>query len=288
MTPSARPVAVADDTATLVSRLEAAAAETRARSLIMTHHAGLGHPGADLSSADILVTLYHGVLRVDPTTPDDPDRDRFVMSKGHGSASYYATLAQTGFFSEALLDEFMAPLSPLSGHPRNGSLPGIEASTGPLGHGLPLAVGMAIAGKLDRSQRLVYCLVGDGELQEGSNWEALMTAGHRGLDNLIVIVDRNRLQQGAETEETNRLEPLADKARAFRLAVAEVDGHDHLALLVCLRNIPLAAAKPTFIIAHTHKGNGVSFIRDRIEWHHRVPTEDELNRALEELGFEAG
>jgi transketolase len=142
---------------------------------------------------------------------------------------------------------------------------------------------MAIAAALDESPRRVFCLVGDGELQEGSNWEALMAGGHRGLERLTVIVDRNGLQQGAPTEETSRLEPLADKARAFGWAVAEVDGHDHSALLELFEQLPVEAGKPSFVIAHTHKGNPVSFMRDRVEWHHRVPTEDEVSRALEEL-----
>jgi transketolase len=160
----------------------------------------------------------------------------------------------------------------------------VEANTGPLGHGLPIAVGMAIAARLDGSPRRMFCLTGDGELQEGSNWEALMAAGHRGLDNLTLIVDRNGLQQGARTEDTNRLEPLADKARAFGWAVREVDGHDHTLLLELFESLPAERGKPTFVIAHTHKGSGVSFIADQVGWHHRVPTADETRAALEELG----
>jgi transketolase len=272
MTPSIGPAVSTDERAALLSTLNAAAAEIRTRSLTMVRQAGLGHPGGDLSATDILVTLYQAVLR-----------DRFVMSKGHSSAAFYATLAQAGFLDRERLGEFMAPLSLLNGHPKHAALPGIEASTGPLGHGLPLAVGMAIAAKLDRSRRLVWCLVGDGELQEGTNWEAMMVAGHRRLDNLTVIVDRNGLQQGAATEETTGLEPLVDKARAFRWAAAEVDGHDHGALLDCFRRVPIESGKPSFVVAHTHKGYGVSFIQDRVEWHHRVPTEEELARAIEEL-----
>jgi transketolase len=224
------------------------------------------------------------VADIDPNDPRRPDRERFVMSKGHSSASLYATLAACGFFDSSLLDRYMAPLSPLNGHPDAKRVPGVEANTGPLGHGLPIAVGTAIAGQMDASDRRTFCLVGDGELQEGSNWEAMMAAGHRGLDRLTVVVDRNGLQQGGTTEETSRLEPLADKARSFGWAVAEVDGHDHAALLDLFEGLPVETGRPSFVIAHTHKGYPVSFMRDRVEWHHRVPTAGEVQTALAELG----
>jgi len=255
----------------------------RRRNLPLIARAGLGHVGGDLSAADIVATLYLAVLDVDPANPDLPERDRFVMSKGHSSGVLYTTLAACGFFDPALLDTYMQPLSPLNGHPDRKKVSGVEANTGPLGHGFPIAVGMAIAARLDGSDRRTFCLVGDGELQEGSNWEALMAGGHRGLDRLTVIVDRNGLQQGAPTEETSRLEPLADKARAFGWAVAEVDGHDHRALLDLFEALPVATGLPSFVIAHTHKGNPVSFMRDRVEWHHKVPSADEVRAALEEL-----
>jgi len=255
----------------------------RRRNLTLIQSAGLGHVGGDLSAADILATLFLGVLELDPADPKLPERDRFVMSKGHSSGVLYTTLAACGFFDPALLDTYMQPLSPLNGHPDAKKVPGVEANTGPLGHGLPIAVGMAIAARLDGSPRRTFCLVGDGELQEGSNWEALMAAGHRGLDRLCAIVDRNGLQQGAPTEETSRLEPLADKARAFGWAVAEVDGHDHGALLDLFEGLPVEAGKPSFVIAHTHKGNPVSFMRDRVEWHHKVPSAEQVQAALEEL-----
>jgi transketolase len=255
----------------------------RRRNLKLIEAAGLGHVGGDLSATDIVATLYLAVLNFDPSNPKLPDRDRFVMSKGHSSGVLYTTLASCGFFDPALLDEYMKPLSPLNGHPDSKKVPGVEANTGPLGHGLPIAVGMAIAAALDGSQRPTFCLVGDGELQEGSNWEALMAGGHRGLERLTVIVDRNGLQQGAPTEETSRLEPLADKARAFRWAVREVDGHDHAALLDLFERLPVEAGRPSFVIAHTHKGNPVSFMRDRVEWHNKVPSADQVRAALEEL-----
>ena len=255
----------------------------RRRNLELIESAGIGHIGGDLSAADIVATLFLAVLNIDPGNPKWPERDRFVMSKGHSSGVLYTTLASVGFFDRALLDDYMKPLSPLNGHPDSKKVPGVEANTGPLGHGLPIAVGMAIAGMLDDSPRKTVCLVGDGELQEGSNWEALMVAGHRGLDRLTVIVDRNGLQQGAPTEETSRLEPLADKARAFGWAVAEVDGHDHGALLDLFEQLPVEPGKPGFVIARTHKGHPISFMADRVEWHHRVPSVEQLRAALEEL-----
>lgn len=269
--------------AELVARLEQAAAALRRRDLELVHRAGLGHVGGDLSAMDIVATLYLAVLNIDPANPAAADRDRFVMSKGHSTGSLYLALASAGFFDPALLDTYMEPLSRLNGHPDRKSLPGVEANTGPLGHGLPIAVGMAIAGALDRSARRVFCLTGDGELQEGSNWEALMTAGHRGLDNLTAIVDRNGLQQGARTEETNSLEPLGDRAAAFGWAVVEVDGHDHGALLDLFGSTPVQPGKPTFVVARTHKGRGVSFMEDNVAWHHRVPTVDEVAAGLEDL-----
>lgn len=272
------------DRAEKVRLLRDASRMIRRHNVELVATAGMGHLGGDLSATDILATLYLAVLDVDPNDPEAPERDRFVMSKGHSSGVLYVTLASLGFFDVKLLDTYMKPLSPLNGHPDRKAVPGVEANTGPLGHGLPVAVGMAIAARLDGSSRRTYCLTGDGELQEGSNWEALMAAGHRGLDNLTVIVDRNGLQQGATTEATNRLEPLADKARAFGWAVAEVDGHDHSRLLRLFESVPVEAGKPTFVIAATHKGFGVSFIQDRVGWHHRVPTTDEARAALKELG----
>jgi transketolase len=266
-----------------IRRIADGARLIRRRNLALVERAGLGHVGGDLSATDIVATLYLGVLDVDPADPKLPERDRFVMSKGHSSGVLYTTLAACGFFDPALLETYMEPLSPLNGHPDSKKVPGVEANTGPLGHGLPIAVGMAIAARLDGSPRRTFCLVGDGELQEGSNWEALMAAGHRGLDRLTVIVDRNGLQQGASTEETSRLEPLADKARAFGWAVAEVPGHDHGALLDLFERVPVEDGKPTFVVAHTHKGNPVSFMRDRVEWHHKVPSAEQVRQALEEL-----
>ena len=253
----------------------------RLRDLEMVGRAGLGHVGGDLSVLDILTTLYFGVLRVDPENPTWPDRDRLVLSKGHTAGALYTTLARAGFFPEAALLEFVQPLSPLNGHPNRVKVPGVETNTGPLGHGLPVAVGMAVAGLLDQSQRRVFVVLGDGELQEGSNWEAIMTAGHRKLHNLVAVVDRNRLQQGARTEDTVGLDPLGDKWKAFGWRVIELDGHDHVALLTAFGSS--TDGRPTCIIAKTVKGKGVSFMEDRVEWHHKVPSAAQIEDARKEL-----
>lgn len=266
-----------------VVALQRAATIMRRRNLQMIVDAGLGHTGGDLSATDILATLYLGVLHFDPASPTDPDRDRFVMSKGHSSGVLYVALAAAGFIDGSLLETYMQPLSPLNGHPDRRKVPGVEANTGPLGHGLPVSVGMALAAKLDGAERRTFVLVGDGELQEGSNWEALMAAAQFSLGRLTVIVDRNRLQQGAPVAETMDLEPLADKARAFGLHVEEVDGHDHGALLDLFSTVPHDPSVPTFVIAHTHKGHPISFMRDRVEWHHKIPSAEQLAAALAEL-----
>jgi len=278
---SFRDAALAADPASQALMLARQADRARLRDLEMIGRAGLGHIGGDLSVLDILTVLYGVVLRVDPEKPQWPDRDRFVLSKGHCAGALYTTLAWAGFFPATELDNFAAPLSPLNGHPNRVKVPGVETNTGPLGHGLPVAVGMAAAAKLAGSARRVFVVCGDGELQEGSNWEAIMTAGHRELDNLTVIVDRNRLQQGAPVEETNRLEPLGDRWRSFGWHVVEVDGHDHAALLD-VTSAP-TSGRPACVIAHTVKGKGISFMQDRVEWHHKVPSAEQIHAARAEL-----
>ena len=258
----------------------------RKRLLRMIVDAGQGHPGGDLSSADIVAALYFDILRIDPQSPDRVDRDRFVMSKGHCTGALYTALAGAGFFPEAELDTYLKPKSRLNGHPNRLYLPGVEANTGPLGHGLPVATGIAVAGQIDSADYRIFVLTGDGELQEGSVWEAAMFAGHRGLGKLTVIVDRNRLQQGARTEETNSLEPLADKWRAFGWLVAEVDGHDHAALLTALDGACEPRDRPLCIIGHTFKGQGVSFMRDKANWHHGLPNDAQYEQAIAELDAE--
>lgn len=266
-----------------IELLREKATTIRRRDLAMIHEAGMGHTGGDLSSVDILVTLYFGVLRLDPSRPDDPTRDRFIMSKGHSSGALYNTLAESGFFPVDELSTYMQPESRLNGHPDTTKVPGVEASTGPLGHGLPIAVGNALAAKLNGASWRTFVLTGDGELQEGSNWEAAMAASHFDLDNLVLIVDRNGLQQGDSTAATMDLEPLVERWEAFGWSVQSVDGHDYASLLDSFQNTPFAAGKPSCVIARTQKGHGVSFMEDRVEWHHRVPTAEELDMALAEL-----
>jgi transketolase len=267
-----------------VAHIAEAARQIRIQDLKLVHHAGAGHIGGDLSAIDILATLYGAVLDVTPDTVEDPERDRFILSKGHVAGILYTTLAAFGLLPVQDLATFLKPLSALNGHPNRKKVRGIEANTGPLGHGLPIAVGHALSAKLDVSRRRTYVLVGDGELQEGSNWEAMMAASHHELDRLTVIVDRNRLQQGATVRETNDLEPLDQKAAAFGFAVVEVNGHDHAELLDVLSSVPFRPGKPTFVIAHTHKGHPISFMSNNAAWHHRVPSREELHQALDELG----
>jgi transketolase len=269
------------------SWLEHQANRIRLSAMTMTNHSGLGHTGGDLSAADILATLYlGGILQVDPENPVWAQRDRFIMSKGHCSGAFYSALAFRGFFPQAMLSTFMDPLSRLNGHPDRNKLPGVEANTGPLGHGLPIGVGAALAARMRGENWRVFVLVGDGELQEGSNWEAAMTAQHYRLDSLVVIVDRNRIQQGDFTENTIRMEPMVAKWKAFGFAVREVDGHDHAALLDCFSRVPLESGAPTCVIANTVKGKGVSFAENKPAWHHGVPTSEQLAAAAAELGVE--
>jgi transketolase len=253
----------------------------RRRAFQMVHQAQLGHLGGDFSAIDILATLYFGVMSYDPAQPKRADRDRFILSKGHATGALYTALCAAGYFPESWLATYMQPRSNLNGHPNRTYLPGVETNTGPLGHGLPVATGIAIAGQITAASYRVFVLTGDGELQEGSNWEAAMTAGHRKLANLTWIVDRNRLQQGAGTEDTNALDPLDKKFVAFGWEVQMLDGHDPAALLVALSAVP--NGKPRAIIANTIKGKGVSFMENKASWHHGVPNDDHLAIAMKEL-----
>ncbi len=262
-------------------RLRANAQHIRRSILTTIGAAKLGHVGGDLSVTDILTTLFFGVLCYDPANPAWPMRDRFILSKGHCSVALYSTLALAGFIPETLLPTFAGPLSALNGHPNRRKVPGVESNTGPLGHGLPVGVGCAIAAKLDAADWRTFVVLGDGELQEGSNWEAAMAAAHRSLGNLTAIVDRNRLQQGAKTEDTNALDPLGAKWSAFGWDVVEIDGHDYAALYSALAETH--PTKPRCVIANTHKGRGVSFMEDGVEWHHKVPSPAQLEAALAEI-----
>ena len=244
------------------------------------HKAGIGHVGGDLSVSDILSVLFGDVLQIDPREPFSQDRDRFIMSKGHAAASLYSAMALVGFFAEVELETFAKNDSRLGGHPNRKKLPGIESNTGPLGHGLPVAVGIATGNQILNKSGRVYVVTGDGELQEGSNWEAIMYAGHRSLSNLTLIVDKNDLQQGARVSETNSLDPLDDKLRAFNWHVSLIDGHNHALLRETLLT---PVEKPHAIVALTTNGQGVSFMENRVEWHHKVPSSDQIEQALKEL-----
>ena len=249
----------------------------------MTSRGGSSHVGSALSIADIMAVLYGKVMRVDPQAPRSPQRDRFILSKGHAGAAVYATLAETGFFPvEKLLDHYQNG-SDLSGHVSHKGIPGVELSTGSLGHGLPVGTGMAKAGKLRGASHRVFVLLSDGECDEGSNWEAILFAAHHRLDNLVVIVDYNKIQSLAPVSETLGLEPFTDKWTSFGWSVLEVDGHDHQALAETLESIPATNGKPTCVIAHTTKGKGISFMENSVLWHYRTARGEELNAALAEL-----
>lgn len=253
----------------------------RRRMLRLIHHAGAGHTGGGLSCLDILQVLYRRILRVSPATVADPHRDRYVQSKGHCVEALYTVLSDCGYFPDADLDTVGRYRSPYVGHPTR-KIPGVEMNTGALGHGLPICVGMALAGKKDAAPYRVFTLLGDGELAEGSNWEAALAAAHYRLDNLVALLDHNTLQITGPTRAVMANEPLADKWRAFGWEVRTVDGHDYAALAVALTEPP-PPGRPLFILAHTTKGRGVSFMEGIGKWHHGVPTDAELARALAEL-----
>ena len=260
------------------------ATKVRVHALYMTHRANASHVGTCFSTADILAVLYSGVLRVDPSRPDWPDRDRFVLSKGHAAAAVYAVLAECGFFSIEWLDTFCQDGSKLAGHITHHGVPGVEVSTGSLGHGLSIGCGIALAGKRDRRPYRVFVMLSDGECDEGSTWEAVLFAPHHRLDNLVAIVDYNKIQAFGTVKEVLDLEPLADKWRAFRWAAREIDGHDYEQIEDALTNVPFEPGKPSVIIAHTVKGKGVSFMENKLAWHYKSPDKEQLTQALGELG----
>lgn len=269
-----------------IAQLAGAALRIRQDVLRMVWGAGGGHTPASLSIAEILAVLYHAVLRIDPERPDDPARDRFILSKGHAALALYAVLAQRGYFTSDQLATFGQAGTMLGGHPDMHKAPGVEASTGALGHGLGFGLGMAMAGKLDRKDYRVFVLVGDGECQEGSIWEAAMLAAQRRLDNLTVILDYNRLQALGRIDEIVGLEPLDAKWRAFGWEVQQVDGHSVAELLDVLDNVPFAKGRPNMVIANTVKGKGISFMEDVPIWHFRLPSTDEMQEACAELAME--
>ncbi len=251
--------------------------------LRMTSKGGGAHIGAAFSCADILAVLYGSVLNIDPLNPSWPLRDRFVLSKGHAGSALYAVLAECGFFPVEKLETHYMDGSDLCGHVSHKGVPGVEVSTGSLGHGLALAAGMAYAAKLDGLRHRVFALLSDGECDEGSTWEASLFAAHHQLDRLVTIVDYNKIQSLAPVSETIGLEPFADKWSSFGWAVKEVDGHNHEALADTLRSVPFSIGKPSCLLAHTVKGKGVSFMENTVLWHYRIARGAEFDAALAEL-----
>jgi len=261
--------------------LELKSVRLRKRLIETITSAGAGHTGGGLSCLDILNVLYNRVLRVSPETFSDPHRDRYVQSKGHSVEALYVVLADRGFFPDEDLGTVCRYQSHYVGHPTR-HIPGIEMNTGALGHGLSICVGMAMAAKMDAAPYRVFTLLGDGELAEGSNWEAGLAAAHHGLDNLVAILDHNDLQITGYTRDVMSTEPVADKWRAFGWNVREINGHDYAALTEAMTDPP-ATGQPTFIIADTVKGKGVSFMEDVAKWHHRVPSDEEFQQAMAEF-----
>ncbi|HCM28643.1 MAG TPA: transketolase [Treponema sp.] len=264
------------------NQLRRKAIELRKDLIAMIYGAKTGHTGGSLSSLDILTALFYGILKMDSANPAWPDRDRFVLSKGHSVEGYYNILADKGFFPKEELATFSKFKTRLIGHP-NVKVPGIEMNTGALGHGLSASVGMALAGKMDAKDYRVFVLMGDGELAEGSIWEGAMAAANFGLDNLVGIVDRNRLQISGDTEKVMRLDSLKGKWTEFGWEVREVDGHDILQLLKTFRTIPFRKGKPSMVIANTVKGKDISFMENVAKWHHGVPSQEQMVQAFAEL-----
>ncbi|SEK96243.1 transketolase [Paenibacillus sp. OK003] len=265
-----------------IYELKVKAAQIRMDLLTIIHRAKTGHTGGSLSNTDILTALYYDIMNIDPSHSKWEDRDRFIASKGHSVESLWCVLADRGFFPREELETYSQFGTRLIGHPNN-KVPGIEMNTGALGHGLPISVGMALAAKRDGRSYRVFCLMGDGEQAEGSNWEAAMAGAHYKLDNLVGIIDRNQLQISGTTEEVMGLEPLDEKWAAFGWNVVSINGNDMKELLQAFRAAPEVPGQPTLILANTTKGQGVSFAENVPAWHHHVPNDEELALALAEL-----
>lgn len=255
----------------------------RQRDLRAVFEAGAGHVGGEMSVIDLLTALYFNTMSVNADNPRDPGRDRLVLSKGHTALALYIVLSEKGFIPKDEISTFLQHNSRLNGHPNRVKVPGVETNTGPLGHGLPVAVGMAKAAKLGDASWRTFVITGDGEMQEGSNWEAVMAAAQFGLDNLTLIIDHNRLQQGARLADTNNVAPLAPKLEAFGWAVEEIDGHDMEQITRALSRDGVIPGRPKCIVAHTNKGQGISFMNDNVAWHHKVPNAEQYEQAMAEL-----
>jgi len=268
-----------------IERYRTLATQIRAHCLRMTHAGKSGHIGSMLSMADLLAVLYEKILRVDPANPDWPERDRFILSKGHGGGAVYAVLAEKGFFPKEWLNTYCKDNGKLSGHISH-HISGVEFSTGSLGHGLPVAVGMALAAKHAGAKHRIFCLMSDGDCNEGSTWEAIMFAAQHKFDNLSVIVDYNRVQALGYVKDVIELEPFARKIEDFGWAVKEIDGHVYTQIEEVLSIVPFEKDKPSFVIAHTIKGKGVSWMENTVSCHYGSVNDEELARALTELGVE--
>ncbi len=268
-----------------VSDLEALSRQIRGKIVEMSHTSRAAHLGSSLSCVDILVAAYWAALRIDLRHPSDPERDRFILSKGHAAAALFATLAYRGFFERGLLDDFGKPGNCLEEHPGPGRVPGVEAATGSLGHGLSLALGMSLACRIQGRSYRIYSLLSDGECNEGSVWEAAMFASSHHLENVMAIVDYNKWQATGRSCEVMALEPLAEKWRTFGWTAHEIDGHDMQALVDVLNEFPDGSGNPVVVIAHTIKGRGISFMEDDNNWHYRIPTSEEVARSKKELGL---
>ncbi|MCX7181032.1 MAG: transketolase [Proteobacteria bacterium] len=271
-----------------IASLEATARDLRARIIENSSKTGTPHLASCLSCVDILTALYFAVLRIDPANPRDVNRDRFILSKGHGAPTLFQVLARRGFYPESMLESYGQDGGVFAEHPPTPDhLAGIEAATGSLGHGLPIGLGMALASRIQERPYNVYTVLGDGECNEGSVWEAAMLAAAQRVSNLCIIIDFNKWQATGRSREVMALDPLADKWRAFGWNAIEVDGHDMTALLHAVQQHPVKDGRPTAIIAHTIKGKGVSFMEDDNNWHYRIPTADEVVKAKQELGVPA-
>jgi len=268
-----------------LGELEALARSIRGKVVELSHKAGTPHLGSALSCVDILVAAYSGALAIDPKTPDDPNRDRLILSKGHAATALYATLAHRGFFPMALLDTFAESGSTLAEQPSPHCAPGVELATGSLGHGLSVGLGVALAGRIQGRSYRVCVVMSDGECEEGTVWEAALFAPIHKLDNVTVIIDYNKWQATGRSNEIMNLSPFRQKWEAFGWNATEVDGHDLNALLTALKQPPDGSGKPVAIIAHTVKGKGISFMQDDNNWHYRSPNADELLKARQELGL---
>ena len=255
---------------------------SRIESLKMVYNANASHIASALSMIDIISVLYNSIMKTYPSDQDNPKRDRFILSKGHACVGLYAVLAEIGFFSKKKLSNYGKNESILMNHISH-KVPGVEFSTGSLGHGLPFGVGKALAAKLSGNKWKTYVLLSDGELQEGSNWESFMFASHNNLDNLIAIIDYNNLQSLTTVDETLSLNPLDKKLSSFGWNVEIVNGHDHKAIELSFKNISLVKDKPSVIIAQTIKGKGVNFMENKVEWHYKTPSKNELSIALDEI-----